>query len=55
MNIFYLILLFVLLWRTAAAGVIAPRGEETGRDLMVGVPNDLSNKGNLSFCDLVPY
>ena len=35
--------------------MVAPRGEETGRYLVVGVPDDLSNKGKLSFGDLVPY
>ena len=35
--------------------MIAPRGEETGRDFIVEVPNDLSNKGKLLFCDQVPY
>ena len=35
--------------------MVAPRGEETGRDLVVGVPDDLSNKGKLLFGDLVPY
>ena len=35
--------------------MITPRGEETGRDLVVGVPNNLSNEGKLSFGNLVPY
>ena len=35
--------------------MVAPRCEETGRDLVVGVPDNLSNKGKLLFGNLVPY
>ena len=35
--------------------MVAPRGEETGRDLVFGVPDIPSNKGKLLFGDLVPY
>ena len=55
MNVVYQIILVVLQRSTAVAGVIAPRIEDTGRDLIVGVPNNFSNKVKPSFCDLVPY
>ena len=34
---------------TATAGVVAPRGEKASGDLVIGVPDNLADEGELSF------
>ena len=53
MEVLYQVLFVALQRRTTSAGVIAPRGEETGRDLAVEVPHYFTNEGKLPFGNLV--
>ena len=46
-------LLVALEWSTATAGVVTPRGEKASGDLVIGVPDNLADEGELSFRDLV--
>ena len=47
------VLLVTLDRGTSTAGVVAPCGEEAGRDLGVRIADNLTNKSKLSFRDLI--
>ena len=55
MEVLHQVLLVGLQRCTVAVGVIAPRGEKAGENLVVRVPHNLANEGKLSFRNLLPY
>ena len=55
MEVLYQVLLVGLQRRPTAARVVAPRGEKASGNLVVGVPDNLADEGELPFTDLLLY